>query len=145
MSRLPWFERTPESPALPGEGEALVLSVPPSAPWAEPASLVVSGAFQIGESLEGLANGDPFAALTVFVVEGATQRSFAVRPMADGVGLATEPGPAGTQRGWFTADVFAMAKREANPGTYYVSAYLGALQCAPVAVPIVGAPAARRA
>lgn len=145
MSRLPWFERTSDSPALPGEGEALVLNVPASAPYGEPASLVVCGAFQIGESLEGIANADPFAALTVFVVEGATQRSFALRPMADGVGLATEPGPAGTQRGWFAADVFRMAKQDANPGTYYVSAYLGALQCAPVAVQIVGAPAARRA
>lgn len=139
MNRLPWFERTAESPEPPPDGECVLLRVPETIAWAERTSLPVSGSFQLGPALEELPGGDPFQALTLFVVEASTARSFAVRPMSQAVAVTSEPGPAGTRRGYFHVDAFLMGRWVASPGTYHVSAFLGGLQCAPVPVHVVGA------
>ncbi len=126
---LPWFEATADSPAVPDGVACLMLTVPATVAASRPAALPVSGTFQMSErDAAELPREDPFAALTLLVVEVGSARSMAFRPARSAVGPETQPVPPGMRRGWFHADVFGQTGFVPRPGRYYVSAWLGALQ-----------------
>lgn len=136
--RLPWFEPTEDSPRVPEGVAGIVLSVPAVAALGASASLLVSGTFQLTEQdAAGLPREDPFAALTLFVVEAGSARSVAFRPARSAVGPETQPAPPGMRRGWFHADVFSQPGFVPRAGRCFVSAYLGALQSQAAEVRVV--------
>lgn len=135
---LPWFEVTADSPTVPDGVSGLVLSVPATVTTGRPAALPVSGTFQLseGEAAE-LPREDPFAALTLLVVEVGSARSVAFRPARSAVGPETQTVPPGMRRGWFHADVFGQPGFVPRPGRYYVSAWLGTLHSLAAEVRVV--------
>lgn len=132
---LPWFEPVADSPAI-AEGVAgIELVVPAAVPLESPASLVVTGVFQLpAKDAAELPREDPFAALTLLVVEEGSARSFALRPARSAVGPETRDVPPGFRRGWFQADLFAQARFVPRAGRYFVSAHLAALRSRPAEV-----------
>lgn len=135
---LPWFEPVADSPAL-AEGVAgIELKLPATVPLEQPAALAVSGVFQITEKdAATLPREDPFAALTLLVVEEVTARSLALRPARSAVGPQTQAVPPDLRRGWFQADVFGQSGFVPRPGRYFVSAYLAGLRSRSVEVRVV--------
>lgn len=138
---LPWFEPTAESPAVPDGVAGIVLSVPSVVALGPPAALAVSGTFQLTEQAAAeLPREDPFAALTLLVVEVGSARSMAFRPARSAVGPETQPAPPGMRRGWFHTDAFAQPGFVPRAGRYFISAYLGGLQSLAAEVRVVAAP-----
>ena len=138
LGRLPWFERTAESPAVPEGVATIVLQVPAVMTLGSPASLRVSGAFQLTEAdAAALPREDPFAALTLLVYEAGSARSVTLCPARSAIGPETESVPPGLRRGWFHADVLAQTGFVPRVGSCFVSAYLGPLQSQAVEVRIV--------
>lgn len=138
---LPWFEPVPESPAI-AEGEpGIELVAPAAVPLEAPASLVVTGVFQLpAKDAADLPREDPFAALTLLVVEEGSARSFALRPARSAVGPETREVPPDFRRGWFQADLFAQARFVPRAGRYFVSAHLAALRSRPAEVRVTARP-----
>jgi len=135
---LPWFEPVADSPAI-AEGVAgIELKAPEAVPLEKPASLTVSGVFQLAEKdAAALPREDAFAALTLLVVEVDSARSFALRPARSAVGPETQAAPSDMRRGWFQADVFAQSGFVPRAGRYFVSAYLAGLRSRTVEVRVV--------
>jgi hypothetical protein len=135
---LPWFEPAADSPAIADGVAGIVLAAPAVVALANPASLPVSGVFQLGDKdAAELPREDPFAALTLLVYEAGSARTVAFRPARSAVGPETQAVPPGMRRGFFQADVFGQPGFVPRAGQYYVSAYLGALQSASAEVRVV--------
>lgn len=126
---LPWFEPVADSPAIADGVAGIELKVPAAVPLEQPAALVVAGVFQLAaKDAKALPHEDPFAALTLLVVEEKTARSVALRPARSAIGPEAQPAPPDLLRGWFQADVFGQSGFVPRPGRYFVSAHLGALR-----------------
>jgi len=135
---LPWFEPLADSPAIAEGVEGIELKAPAEVPLEKPAALAVSGVFQLAEkAASALPREDPFAALTLLVVEENTARSVALRPARSAVGPRTQAAPPDLRRGWFQADVFGQSGFVPRPGRYFISAYLAGLRSASVEVRVV--------
>lgn len=135
---LPWFEPVADSPAIADGVAGIELKAPAVVPLERPASLPVSGVFQLAAKDVGdLPREDAFAALTLLLVEAGTARSVAFRPARSAVGPETRPVPPEMVRGWFQADVFAQPGFVPRAGSYFVIAYLAGLRSAPVEVRVV--------
>jgi hypothetical protein len=135
---LPWFEPAADSPAIAVGVAGIELKAPAVIALERPASLPVSGVFQMAAKDAGeLPRQDPFAALTLLVVEARTARSVAFRPARSAVGPEAEPVPPDMVRGFFQADVFAQPGFVPRAGLYYVSAHLAGLRSRPVEVRVV--------
>ncbi len=138
---LPWFEPVADSPSLPEGVAGIELKLPAAVPLEKPAVLAVAGTFQLtGKDAKALPREDPFAALTLLVVEEKTARSFALRPARSAIGPVTQPAPPDLLRGWFQADLFGQGGFEPRAGRYFVSAYLGQLRSRVVEVRVVARP-----
>lgn len=135
---LPWFEPVADSPAI-AEGVAgIELGAPAVVPLEKPTALAVAGVFQLAaKDAEALPRQDPFAALTLLVVEVGSARSFALRPARSAVGPETQPVPPDLLRGFFQADVFGQSGFVPRAGRYFVSAYLAGLRSRAVEVRVV--------
>lgn len=126
---LPAFERGAGSPELPADFEGIALVVPAEVRAAEPTRLPLSGAFQMkAEALDALPRRDPFAALTVLLIQCSTHRSVAFRPARSAIRLEPAAAPGGMVRGDFHVDAFEMANVAPAPGRWFVSAWLGELR-----------------
>jgi len=135
---LPWFEPVADSPAITEGVAGIELKAPAAVPLDQPTFLTVSGVFQLAEKdAAALPREDPFAALTLLVVEEGTARSVALRPARSAVGPETQAVPPDLRRGWFQADVFGQTGFVPRPGRYFVSAYLAGLRSASVEVRVV--------
>lgn len=135
---LPWFEPVADSPAIPEGIAGIELKAPAAVPLEKPTVLVVAGVFQLAEKdVAELPREDPFAALTVLVVEEGTARSVALRPARSAVGPETQAAPPDLRRGWFQADVFGQSGFVPRPGRYFVSAYLAGLRSRAVEVRVI--------
>lgn len=135
---LPWFDPVADSPAI-AEGVAgIELKAPAAVPFDKPTMLVVAGVFQLAEKdAAALPREDPFAALTLLVVEVDSARSVALRPARSAVGPETQAAPPDLRRGWFQADVFGQSGFVPRPGRYFISAYLAGLRSRSVEVRVV--------
>jgi hypothetical protein len=135
---LPWFEPVADSPAI-AEGVAgIELKAPAVVPLEKPTALAVSGVFQLAEKdAAALPREDPFAALTLLVVEVGSARSVALRPARSAIGPETQPVPPDLRRGFFQADVFGQSGFVPRAGRYFVSAYLAGLRSRPVEVRVI--------
>ncbi len=135
---LPWFEPVPDSPAITDGVAGIELKVPAVVPLESPATLPVTGIFQIpAKDAADLPREDPFAALTLLVIEEESARSFAMRPARSAVGPETQDVPPDLRRGWFQADAFGHGAFVPMPGRYFVSAHLAALRSRTVEVRVV--------
>lgn len=136
---LPWFEPVADSPAIADGVAGIELKAPAEVPLDPPTALAVSGVFQLAEKdAAALPREDPFAALTLLVVEAGSARSVALRPARSAVGPETQAVPPGLRRGWFQADVFGQSGFVPRAGRYYVSAYLAGMRSRTVEVRVVG-------
>jgi hypothetical protein len=135
---LPWFEPVADSPAIADGVAGLELKAPAAVALERPAALPVSGVFQLAAKDAGaLPRQDPFAALTLLVVEAGTARSVAFRPARSAVGPETQPAPPEMVRGYFQADVFGQSGFVPRAGRYFVFAYLAGLRSRPVEVRVI--------
>lgn len=135
---LPWFEPVADSPAIADGVAGIELKAPAAVPLERPAALPVSGVFQLAAKDAGeLPREDPFAALTLLVVEERTARSVALRPARSAVGPETQSVPPDMRRGYFQADVFGQSGFVPRAGRYFVSAYLAGLRSRTVEVRVV--------
>lgn len=135
---LPWFEPAADSPAIADGVAGIELKAPEAVPFEKPASLTVSGVFQLSEKdAAALPREDAFAALTLLVVEVGSARSVALRPARSAVGPETQAVPPDMRRGWFQADVFGQTGFVPRAGRYFVSAYLAGLRSRVVEVRVV--------
>lgn len=135
---LPWFEPVADSPAIAEGVPGIELAAPAATPLESPPSLVVAGVFQLpAKDAAELPREDPFAALTLLVVEEGSARSFALRPARSAVGPETREVPPGFRRGWFQADLFAQARFVPRAGRYFVSAHIGPLRSRTAEVRVV--------
>lgn len=135
---LPWFEPVADSPALAEGAAGIALKAPAAVALERPTALVVSGVFQVAaKDAAALPREDPFAALTLLVVEAGTARSVALRPARSAVGPETQAVPPDLRRGFFQADVFGQSGFVPRAGRYFVSAYLGPLRSPSVEVRVV--------
>lgn len=126
-----WFEVAVDSPPVPDGVAIIMLAMPAVVVLGAPSALPVSGTFQLSEAdAAGLRREDPFAALTLLLYEAGSARSVAFRPARSAVGPETQAAPPGMRRGWFQTDAFAHSGLVPRAGSYFVSAYLGALQSA---------------
>lgn len=126
---LPWFEPAADSPAIADGVAGIELSAPAVVAFGRPTVLPVSGVFQIAEKdAAELPREDPFAALTLLVVQAGSARSIALRPARSAVGPETRAVPPGMRRGWFQADAFDRDGFVTRPGRYFVSAHLAGLR-----------------
>lgn len=135
---LPWFEPAGDSPAIADGVAGIELKVAAAVPLEKPATLVVSGVFQLAaKDAAELPREDPFAALTLFLVEEGSARSLALRPARSAVGPETRDVPPGMRRGWFQADAFGHGAFVPRPGRYFLSAHLSGLRSRSVEVRVV--------
>jgi hypothetical protein len=126
---LPWFGPAADSPAIADGVAGIELKVPAAVPLEKPTALAVSGVFQLTEKdAASLPREDPFAALTLLVVEEGSARSVALRPARSAVGPVTQAAPPDLRRGWFQADVFGQSGFVPRAGRYFISAYLAGLR-----------------
>jgi len=135
---LPWFEPVADSPPI-AEGVAgIELKAPAVVPLEQPATLAVTGVFQLAvKDAEALPREDPFAALTLLLVEVGSARSVALRPARSAIGPETQLVPPDLRRGYFQADVFGQSGFVPRAGRYFVSAYLAGLRSRAVEVRVV--------
>lgn len=143
---LPVFERTADSPELAADFEGIVINVPREVRVAAHTALPLSGAFQVtAEALDALPRRDPFAALTVLLIQGSTHRSVAFRPARSAIRLEPESRPGGRVRGDFHVDAFEMANVAPAPGRWFVSAWLGDLRSESIPFEVTAPPGHDRA
>ena len=135
---LPWFEPVADSPAIADGIAGIELKAPAEIPLEKPTTLTVSGVFQLAEKdAAALPREDPFAALTLLVVEVGSARSAALRPARSAVGPETQAAQPDMRRGWFQADVFGQSGFVPRTGRYFISAYIAGLRSRSVEVRVV--------